>query len=61
MKEYGLMESAAVKVQIIKTAIESACLILRVDDILSARKRGGGGGPGPSPMGQMGEDMQPEQ
>ena len=29
MKEYGLYESAAVKVQTIKTAIESACLILR--------------------------------
>ncbi|KAH8914686.1 T-complex protein 1, partial [Atractiella rhizophila] len=31
MREYGLMESAAVKVQTIKTAIESACLLLRVD------------------------------
>jgi chaperonin GroEL (HSP60 family) len=29
MRDYGLYESAAVKVQTIKTAIESACLILR--------------------------------
>lgn len=29
MREYGLYESAAVKVQTIKTAIESACLLLR--------------------------------
>ena len=28
----GLMESAAVKTQTLKTAIESACLLLRVDE-----------------------------
>jgi len=44
MKEYGLFESAAVKVQTVKTAIESACLILRVDDIVSARRKAGGQG-----------------
>lgn len=66
MKEYGLLESAAVKVQTIKTAIESACLILRVDDVVSAKRRGGGG-QGPSPLGggpgegEMPEGMMPEQ
>lgn len=47
MKEYGLYESAAVKMQTLKTAIESASLLLRVDDVVSARRRrepGGGGG-----------------
>ncbi|KAF4635595.1 hypothetical protein G7Y89_g2507 [Cudoniella acicularis] len=49
MKEYGVWEPEAVKLQSIKTAIESACLLLRVDDICSAkaaRQAGGGGAPG---------------
>ncbi|KAL9047226.1 MAG: hypothetical protein Q9214_000153 [Letrouitia sp. 1 TL-2023] len=37
MKEYGTWEPEAVKLQSIKTAIESACLLLRVDDICSAK------------------------
>ncbi|KAK9765154.1 T-complex protein 1 subunit gamma [Basidiobolus ranarum] len=52
MLEYGVWEPNAVKVQTIKTAIESACLLLRVDDIVSgvSKKQGGGGGaPTPSP------------
>jgi T-complex protein 1 subunit gamma len=35
MKEYGVWEPFAVKAQTMKTAIESACLLLRVDDIVS--------------------------
>ncbi|RKF53420.1 T-complex protein 1 subunit gamma [Golovinomyces cichoracearum] len=49
MKQYGVWEPEAVKSQSIKTAIESACLLLRVDDICSARaarKNAGGGGAG---------------
>lgn len=48
MKEYGVWEPEAVKMQSLKTAIESACLLLRVDDICSAKsaKQGGGGGGG---------------
>ncbi|KAE9366057.1 T-complex protein 1 gamma subunit [Stipitochalara longipes BDJ] len=49
MKEYGVWEPEAVKLQSIKTAIESACLLLRVDDICSAkaaRQAGGGGAQG---------------
>lgn len=42
MREYGVWEPAAIKLQSIKTAIESACLLLRVDDIVSGvRKKGG--------------------
>ncbi|ROV97763.1 hypothetical protein VMCG_07339 [Cytospora schulzeri] len=49
MKEYGVWEPQAIKLQSIKTAIEAACLLLRVDDICSAKKAplgvgtGGGG------------------
>lgn len=39
MKEYGIWEPLSVKVQTIKTAIESACMILRIDDIVSGSKR----------------------
>ncbi|KAK0674633.1 chaperonin Cpn60/TCP-1 family [Cercophora samala] len=38
MKEYGVWEPEAIKVQSMKTAIEAACLLLRVDDICSAKK-----------------------
>ena len=65
MKEYGLYESAAVKVQTIKTAIESACLLLRVDDIVSAKRPQQGGQGGVQNVGGgQGEEgeggMQPE-
>lgn len=47
MKQYGVWEPEAIKLQSIKTAIESACLLLRVDDICSAKAaRQAGGGPG---------------
>jgi T-complex protein 1 subunit gamma len=46
MKEYGIWEPMAVKMQSVKTAVESACLLLRVDDICAAKqaKTAGGGG-----------------
>ncbi|RKP06752.1 T-complex protein 1 subunit gamma [Thamnocephalis sphaerospora] len=46
MNDYGVWEPYAVKVQTIKTAIESACLLLRVDDIVSGMSKGGHGGQG---------------
>ncbi|KAL1901459.1 T-complex protein 1 subunit gamma [Sporothrix stenoceras] len=46
MKEYGVWEPEAIKVQSIKTAIEAACLLLRVDDICSAKKAQPGVGTG---------------
>ena len=42
MAEIGLWEPFVVKVQTLKTAIEAACMILRIDDIVS----GMSGGPG---------------
>ncbi|CCG81722.1 Probable chaperonin of the TCP1 ring complex [Taphrina deformans PYCC 5710] len=53
MKEYGVYESTAVKVQSIKTAIESACLLLRVDDICSATRSKGKAMGGPQEQQQM--------
>jgi T-complex protein 1 subunit gamma len=52
MKTYGVWEPQAVKLQSIKTAVESACLLLRVDDICSAKsaQQAGAG------MGGGGED-----
>ena len=44
MKEYGVWEPEAVKLQSIKTAVESACLLLRVDDICSAKSAKQAGG-----------------
>ncbi|KAI0025699.1 T-complex protein 1 [Xylariomycetidae sp. FL0641] len=46
MKEYGIWEPEAIKLQSIKTAIEAACLLLRVDDICSAKKAQQMGAPG---------------
>ena len=59
MKQYGLYESSAVKIQTIKTAVESASLLLRVDDVVSAKRLQGGGAPtGMAPPGEMAEGME---
>ncbi|KAJ3574450.1 hypothetical protein NP233_g1766 [Leucocoprinus birnbaumii] len=56
MKEYGLYESGSVKIQTLKTAIEAARMLLRVDDVVQAvrknREQGGGveQGAGPEEM-----------
>lgn len=49
MKEFGVWEPQAVKLQSVKTAVESACLLLRVDDIVGAKaaKQAGMGTGGP--------------
>ncbi|KAL5005342.1 hypothetical protein ScPMuIL_018798 [Solemya velum] len=41
MKDYGVWEPFAVKVQTYKTAIETAILLLRIDDIVSGVKKQG--------------------
>lgn len=41
MQDYGVWEPVSVKMQTIKTAIESACMILRIDDIVSGSKKAG--------------------
>ena len=48
MKELGVWEPLAVKVQTFKTAVEAACLLLRVDDILSGLSNKKDGNEGPS-------------
>uniref|UniRef100_A0A7S2Z4U3 T-complex protein 1 subunit gamma n=1 Tax=Chloropicon laureae TaxID=464258 RepID=A0A7S2Z4U3_9CHLO len=55
MKTLGVWEPYAVKVQTFKTAIESATLLLRIDDIVSGitRKQAG---PGAGPRGPQVED-----
>jgi len=63
MKQLGVWEPAQVKTQTIKAAVESACMLLRVDDIVSGMKKKaapGGGGPqmqappeGAEGMGEM--------
>jgi T-complex protein 1 subunit gamma len=45
MHEYGVWEPMMVKLQSIKTAVESACLLLRVDDIVAAKQAKQSGGP----------------
>ncbi|XP_055330495.1 T-complex protein 1 subunit gamma-like [Paramacrobiotus metropolitanus] len=39
MKEYGVWEPLAVKMQTYKTAVETAILLLRIDDIVSGAKK----------------------
>ena len=45
MHELGVWEPLAVKEQSVKTAVESACLLLRVDDIVAAKSTKQAGGP----------------
>ena len=55
MKEVGIWEPLAVKAQTFKTAIETSCMLLRIDDVVSGiqkdRGSGGGGPGGPGPDG----------
>ena len=39
MNDLGIWEPYSVKVQTIKTAIENACMILRIDDVVSGSKK----------------------
>ena len=39
MEEVGVWEPIAVKNQVLKTAIEASCLLLRIDDVVSGVKR----------------------
>jgi len=61
MKTYGLLESAAVKIQTLKTAIESAVLLLRVDDLLKGVSPAAAQQPGAvQTMAEQAEDLQPD-
>merc|ERR1711874_325018 len=51
MKALGIYEPLAVKLQTYKTAVETAILLLRIDDIVSgSKKKDGGGAGGAAPM-----------
>jgi thermosome len=57
MREKGVLEPAIVKEQAIKSAAESAAMILRIDDIIASTKpKEGPGGPGKTPGESEGED-----
>jgi len=45
MKELGIWEPLSVKLQVYKTAVETAILLLRIDDIVSGSKKRGDEGP----------------
>uniref|UniRef100_A0A182S668 T-complex protein 1 subunit gamma n=1 Tax=Anopheles maculatus TaxID=74869 RepID=A0A182S668_9DIPT len=49
MKERHIWEPLSVKLQVYKTAVETAILLLRIDDIVSGSKKNSGDGAGPSP------------
>ncbi|MDE1828856.1 MAG: TCP-1/cpn60 chaperonin family protein [Thaumarchaeota archaeon] len=52
MFSLDIIEPVAVKEQIIKSATEAACMILRIDDVIASSGKGGGrGGPPMPPMG----------
>ena len=50
MFSIDIIEPVAVKEQIIKSATEAACMILRIDDVIASSGGRGGGGRG-MPMG----------
>lgn len=56
MKELGVWEPYVVKTQTIKTAIESATLLLRIDDIVSGIQRPNKPGPGQQTPGPQKDD-----
>jgi thermosome len=57
MRDKGVLEPAIVKEQAIKSAAESAAMILRIDDIIASTKpKEGPGGPGKTPPGESEED-----
>lgn len=61
MRSYGVWEPLAVKAQTLKTAIESACLLLRVDDIVSGvsvKQQGGGNMPSGGTQQPTPEEME---
>jgi len=51
MLSLDIVEPLAVKEQIIKSATEAACMILRIDDVIASSGGPSAGGPGMPPMG----------
>jgi chaperonin GroEL (HSP60 family) len=46
MLEKGVVEPMVVKLQAVKSGVEVASMILRIDDVVAAKSGGAGGGPG---------------
>jgi thermosome len=55
MYKENVFEPLSVKEQIVKSATEAACMILRIDDVIAAGKGKGPSGPPPGGMGGGGE------
>ncbi len=53
MEKPGVIEPLKVKLQALSSATEASAAILRIDDMISSKGRGGGGGPGGMPQGGM--------
>jgi len=64
MKELGIWEAYAVKVQSVKTAVESAAMLLRIDDIVSGLSQkdphAAGTGTGVAPQNDDNDEDPPE-
>ena len=59
MEEMNVWEPVAVKNQIIKTAIEASCLLLRIDDVVSGvKKKEKERNQAPGGMPEMSEQME---
>jgi len=58
VKEGKIMDTFNVKSQILKTAVESACMLLRIDQVVSGISHRKGGGGGPPKMPGMEDGMQ---
>jgi T-complex protein 1 subunit gamma len=56
MRELKIFDSYLVKSQAIKTSIEAACMLLRIDDIVSGMSKKGGGGGGAAMAPEEAED-----
>jgi archaeal chaperonin len=54
MDTQGVIEPLKVKTQAFSSATEAAASILRIDDMISSKGKGGGGAPGGMPPGGMG-------
>ncbi len=53
MAKLEIFEPVSVKEQVIKSATEVACMLLRIDDVIASSKSAGGGGMPPGGMGGM--------
>jgi T-complex protein 1 subunit gamma len=63
MQAAGVWEPLVVKTQTLRTAVEAATMLLRIDDVVSGISKGrapGGGGGSAGPTVDDGNDVDPE-